>query len=72
MPSANIGVGVMPEYRVILMSDERHRSDDTPSMLLCTDDSDAIESARHLVQGQTVEVWDDGRLVGIVPTQSST
>ncbi len=61
----------MTEYLAVPLDHERHQPVDLASRLICVDDPDAIESARHLLQGDIVEVWDDGRLVGVIPADST-
>ncbi len=60
----------MLEYFAVPMDHDSREPRGLGSMLICVDDADAIESARNLLQGETVEVWDDDRLVGVILPKS--
>ena len=51
----------MPEYRAFIVASDGRFSSVEP--LVCSDDTDAIEKARRLVNGHDVELWSGGRLV---------
>ena len=51
----------MAEYRAYTVGDDGHFSGYEP--LVCGDDADAIEMARHLCNGQDIELWCLERMV---------
>ena len=51
----------MPEYRVYTVGRDGHFIGIEP--LTCADDSEAIQKAKHLVDGHDVELWSGPRLV---------
>jgi hypothetical protein len=51
----------MPDYRVYTVGREGHFIGVEP--LTCTDDSEAIEEAKRLVDGHDIELWRGERLV---------
>jgi hypothetical protein len=51
----------MPDYRVYIVGSDGHFVDTVP--MECTDDSEAIEQAKQLVDGHDVELWQRARKV---------
>jgi len=51
----------MAEYRAYLIGSDGHFCDAVP--LVCTDDTEAIEKAKQLVNGYDVELWQCDRMV---------
>jgi hypothetical protein len=51
----------MPEYRVYIIGVDGHFYNSVP--LECTDDSEAIERAKQLVDGHDVELWQRDRKI---------
>jgi hypothetical protein len=51
----------MAEYRVYTIGTDGHIVQSTP--LICDDDDQAMEQARKIGEGQTLEIWSGERLV---------
>ena len=51
----------MPEYRVYVIGDDGHFMKSEP--LDCADDSIAIESAKQLIDGHDIELWQRDRRI---------
>ena len=51
----------MAEYRAYTVGTDGHFIGSTP--LVCTDDADAIEQAKQLLDGLVIEVWSGERMV---------
>jgi hypothetical protein len=49
------------EYRVYTVGSDGHFSGFEP--LICADDTEAIEKAKRLVNGQDIEIWSGDRFV---------
>jgi hypothetical protein len=60
------GLG-MAEYRVYTIGTDGHIVQSTP--LVCDDDGQAIEQARKIGEGQTLEIWSGERFVAQVPRE---
>jgi hypothetical protein len=56
----------MPEYRAYIVGHDGHFIGCEP--LACTDDAEAIEKAKRLVNGHHVEVWQQARMVAKLVT----
>jgi hypothetical protein len=56
----------MAEYRAYLIGSDDHFCDAVP--LVCTDDTEAIEKAKQLVNGHDVELWQCDRMVARLKT----
>jgi hypothetical protein len=52
----------MLDYRVYLLN-QQGRVDEVPRLIRCASDEDATRRARQFQQHQTVEVWQEARLV---------
>lgn len=52
----------MPDYRIYTLDKDGHIKK-PPEQIVCPDDVAAIESAKELLDGQPIEVWDHGRFV---------
>ena len=49
----------MPPYRLVILNNMA-----VPARVIhCADDRMAIQVARHLLDGQAIEIWHDARLV---------
>ena len=59
----------MPEYRAYLVGHDGHFIGFEP--LVCADDAEATESARRMVDGHDVELWNGARLVVILQHTSN-
>lgn len=59
----------MPEYRAYIVGSDGHFVDFEP--LVCTDDAEATEKAKRLVNGHDVELWEGGRLVVVLQHTSN-
>jgi len=60
------------EYRAYLIGSDDHFCDAVH--LVCTDDTEAIEKAKRLVNGHDVELWQQDRMVTTfkaIPNQTS-
>jgi hypothetical protein len=60
------------EYRAYLIGSDGHFCDAVH--LVCTDDTEAIEKAKRLVDGHDVELWQLERMVATlkaIPNQTS-
>jgi len=53
----------MLDYRVYLIGSDGHFYNAVPLKLKCTNDDEAIEKARQLVDGHDVELWQLDRKV---------
>lgn len=51
----------MPEYRAYVLSDDGHIQSFEP--IVCDDDDTAIATAKRLVNGQDVELWQGCRMI---------
>ena len=60
----------MTDYRVYILNDKGHIQGDT--LIVSTDDAQAIEAAKKLVGVRNVELWDGERLVGRFKTTPSS
>jgi hypothetical protein len=60
-PSAAIGNCIMADYRAYLLGSDGHFFDAVS--LICETDNEAIEKAKHLVDGHDVELWQVDRKV---------
>jgi hypothetical protein len=58
----------MPGYRFFLVGKDEHYVNVHVSD--CADDSEAIEHGQHYVNGVDVEIWQRGRLVKRLNTQT--
>ena len=52
----------MPSYRIYTLSKDDHVRA-PPQVIDCADDSAAVATAKQLLDGQSIEVWNDARLV---------
>lgn len=52
----------MPAYRVYLIAADDH-IDGPPKIIECDSDSAAMEQAKRLIDGKTIELWDGPRRV---------
>jgi hypothetical protein len=62
----------MAEYRAYLIGSDGHFCDAVH--LVCTDDTEAIEKTKRLVNGHDVELWQQDRMVTTlkaIPNQTS-
>jgi len=60
----------MAEYRVYLVHKKGHFFDAVH--LICEDDAEAIEQAKRLAIGHSVELWQLDRKVAVFPDQNKT
>jgi hypothetical protein len=51
----------MVEYRVYTVDDDGHIVKSTP--LICDDDAQAMQQAREICKGDTLEIWSGERFV---------
>jgi hypothetical protein len=51
----------MPEYRVYVIGEDGHFM--KSELLDCADDSTAIESAKQLIDGHDIELWQRDRRI---------
>jgi hypothetical protein len=59
----------MPDYRAYIIGIDGHFVDFEP--LVCTDDAEATEKAKRLVDGHDVELWEGARLVVVLQYTSN-
>jgi hypothetical protein len=57
----------MAEYRVYAIGGDGHIVKSTP--LICDDDSQAVQKARELCEGHTLEIWSGERFVARLNTE---
>jgi hypothetical protein len=57
----DLASGTMAEYRVYLIDSDDRFYDVVP--LICADDDEAMEKAKHLAGGHDVELWQRDRKV---------
>ena len=57
----------MPAYRIYSITRDEHIAK-PPLVVDCADDQEAIRKAQQAVNGQDVEVWDEGRFIVRVPS----
>ncbi len=55
-------VGDVTAYRLYVLSSDGHITG-PPDTIECEDDRGAIETAKQLLDGKAIEVWDGNRLV---------
>lgn len=55
-------VGAVPAYRLYVLSSDGHITG-PPDIIECEDDRGAIETAKQLLDGKTIEVWDGKQLI---------
>jgi hypothetical protein len=53
---------MMRAYRIFLLGQDGHIKQ-PPEIIECPDDKAAIEKAKQLLDGRTVEIWESSRLV---------
>jgi hypothetical protein len=53
----------MREYRLYSVVQDTNQIKGVPIIVVCKDDTDAIEEARKVLNGLDVEVWDGARCV---------
>jgi hypothetical protein len=62
LPPVLQGAAIVPEYRTYLI--DQNNSISAPAKTVeCTGDFDAIDKAKHLVDGHDLELWEGDRLV---------
>ena len=60
----------MPEYRVYFVGKDGHFIKSEP--LVCPDDAEAVELAKHLQDGHDIEVWQRTRKIAeLSPSKSA-
>jgi hypothetical protein len=52
----------MPTYRIYVLSEDGHIHH-PPEVIDCPGDEMALDSAKRLLDGHVIEIWDHGRLV---------
>jgi len=57
----------MVEYRVYTVDQDGHILKSTP--LICDDDNQAMQQARQICKGDTVEIWSGDRFVARVTAE---
>lgn len=60
----------MPDYRIYVIDSDGHFHSALP--LECTDDSEAVEKAKQLVDGHDVELWQRDRKIARLDHQPKT
>jgi hypothetical protein len=61
----------MEQYRVYVLDAEGHVQD-APEVIECPDDGAAIETARQLLDGHVIELWNGSRrVISLAPTRPS-
>jgi hypothetical protein len=53
---------IMPEYRIFALTNDNHVKD-VPSVIVCRNDTEALEAAKKMLDGHDIEVWDGVRRV---------
>jgi hypothetical protein len=53
---------MMRPYRIFFLGQDGHIKQ-PPEIIECPDDQTAIEKAKQLLDGRTVEIWESSRLV---------
>jgi hypothetical protein len=61
---------IMSYYRAYIVGDDGHFINAID--LECATDTTAVESARQFVDGHEVEVWQEDRLVAVLPCVPAT
>jgi len=56
----------MPSYRLYFLDAGAHVTG-PPVIIECTDDDEAVKTARQYVDGQELELWRDSRLIASFP-----
>jgi hypothetical protein len=54
----------MPKYRLFPLNEQGHVCD-PPTIIEAETDDSALARAMQLVHGRDIEVWDEGRYVGV-------
>ena len=52
----------MPEYRIFPLTSDNHIKN-APALVVCENDSAALEQAKKMLDGHNLEVWEGNRLV---------
>jgi hypothetical protein len=55
------------EYRAYVIDDDGYISGF--DKMTCRDDAEALQRARHLMDGQDIEVWAGSRLVSLISAE---
>lgn len=55
----------MLDYRVYSLEPDGHIHS-PPKIIVCTDDADAEQQSRHLLEGNIIEVWQRMRQVAVL------
>jgi hypothetical protein len=52
----------MPDYRIYVLDKDEHINSPV-ELIFCPDDAAAIDRAKQLLDGHSIEVWDHARFV---------
>ena len=63
---AKAGKHHVPAYRAFKL-DKRGKIVETPYVMECEDDTDALIWAQQYVDGRAVEIWEGARRVALIP-----
>jgi hypothetical protein len=66
--SCGLRIDLVPEYKAYTVGHEGHITAFEP--LVCTDDAEAINEAKRLLDGHDIELWSGARLVIKLPSLS--
>lgn len=64
--TAVLGVRIMLAYRIYTIARDGHLFG-VPKAIECSNDEEAIQTAKHALDGRDIEVWQHARLVARLP-----
>jgi hypothetical protein len=64
-----MGVAIMPKYSVFFC-DPTHYITQTPQIIECAGDQEAIQKAKQFIDGRDIELWEKARLIARFPRTS--